>query len=131
VTQQMIEYVGDTNREKLHNRRIVYGFLNPIVDPKGSHDPFWYHVEKFYGSSDHQVYLDATPRVPSIQYGNWPDAVYHSSEDTPMFMDPTQMKRAAFLTVTVGTLLANAGAREAVAIADVTLGHAQERIGRE
>lgn len=131
ICQQMIEYVGDTNREKLHNRRVTYGFLNPIVDPKGSHDPFWYHIEKFYGSSDHQVYLDATPRVPSIQFGNWPDAVYHTSEDSPMFQDPTQMKRAAFITVTVGDVLANAGPREAVAVAALTVGHAQERIGRE
>lgn len=131
VCQQMIEYVGDTNREKLHNRRVAYAFADPILDPKGSHDPFWYHIEKFYGSSDHQVYLDATPRVPSIQYGNWPDAVYHTSEDTLMFMDPTQMKRAAFLTVTVGAILANATPRDAATLADVTLGHAQQRIGRE
>lgn len=131
VTQQMIEYVGDTNREKLANRRVAYAFADPIIDPKGSHDPFWYHVEKFYGSSDHQVYLDAAPRVPSIQYGNWPDAVYHTSEDTPMFLDPTQMKRAAFLTVTTGTILANAGPREANEIAGLTLAYGQERIARE
>lgn len=131
ICQQFIEYVGDTNREKLHNRRVTYGFLNPIVDPKGSHDPFWYHIEKFYGSSDHQVYLDATPRVPSIQFGNWPDAVYHTSEDSPMFQDPTQMKRAAFLTITVGSVLANAGAKDAVSVAGMTVGHAQQRIGDE
>jgi len=131
ICQQMIEYVGDTNREKLHNRRVVYGFLNPIVDPKGSHDPFWYHIEKFYGSSDHQVYLDATPRVPSIQFGNWPDAVYHTSEDSPMFQDPTQMKRAAFLTIAVGDVLANAGVKEAVSVAAMTVGHARERLGDE
>lgn len=131
ICQQFIEYVGDTNREKLHNRRVTYGFLNPIVDPKGSHDPFWYHVEKFYGSSDHQVYLDATPRVPSIQFGNWPDAVYHTSEDSPMFQDPTQMKRAAFISVAVGSALANADAKDAVAVAGMTVGHAQQRIGEE
>ena len=131
ICQQMMEYVGDTNREKLHNRRVSYSFMNPIIDPKGSHDPFWYHVEKFYGSSDHQVYLDATPRVPSIQYGNWPDAVYHTSEDSPMFQDPTQMKRAAFLAVTVGDILATAGRREAVAVAGLTAGNGEARIGRE
>jgi hypothetical protein len=69
--------------------------------------------------------------VPSIQYGNWPDAVYHTSEDSPMFQDATQMKRAAFLAVTAGDILATAGPREAVAVAALTVGHAQERIGRE
>ena len=131
ICQQMLEYVGDTNREKLHNRRVTYGFLNPIIDPKGSHDPFWYHIEKFYGSSDHQVYLDATPRVPSIQFGNWPDAVYHTSEDSPMFQDPTQMKRAGFLTIAVGDVLANADIRDAVSVAAMTAGHAQQRLGQE
>ena len=131
VCIQMLEYVGDTNREKIHNRRIAYAFMNPIVDPKGSHDPFWYHIEKFYGASDHQVYIDADPRVPAVQFGNWPDAVYHTSEDTPMFMDPTQMKRSAFLCIAVGQVLAAAGPREAIAITSVTIGHAQRRIGHD
>ena len=50
VSRQFFEYVGETNREKLHNRRIAYAFSNPIVDPSGTHDPFWYHIEKFYGA---------------------------------------------------------------------------------
>jgi hypothetical protein len=62
VSRQFFEYVGETNREKLHNRRIAYAFSNPIVDPTGTHDPFWYHIEKFYGASDHQVHLDWDPR---------------------------------------------------------------------
>jgi peptidase M28-like protein len=131
VCEQFLAFVGDTNREKLHNRRIAYGFQNPILDPRGSRDPFWYHVEKFYGSSDHQVFIDAAPRVPSIQFGNWPDAVYHTSEDTPLFQDPTQFKRAAFIALTVGQVLANATSPEALAIGSLTAADAQQRIGEE
>jgi len=123
--------VGETNREKLHNRRIAYAFSNPIVDPSGTHDPFWYHVEKFYGASDHQVHLDWDPRIPAVQFGNWPDAVYHSSDDSTSNQDPTQMKRAAFLMVTVGSTFANAGPAEAVAIGQVALGYAQQRIASD
>lgn len=128
VSWQFFEYVGETNREKLHNRRIAYAFQNPIVDPKGTHDPFWYNVEKFYGASDHQVHLDWTPRIPAVQFGNWPDAVYHSSDDSPANQDPTQMKRAAFLMVTIGSVFANSGPADAVAIAGVALQYAQRRI---
>jgi aminopeptidase YwaD len=128
VSRQFFEYVGDTNREKLHNRRIAYAFANPIVDPQGTHDPFWYHIEKFYGSSDHQVHLDWDPRVPAVQFGNWPDAVYHSSDDSPANQDPTQMKRSAFLMVTIGSVFANAGPDQAVSISEVALGYAGDRL---
>ena len=131
VSRQFFEYVGDTNREKLHNRRIAYAFANPIVDPQGTNDPFWYHIEKFYGSSDHQVHLDWDPRIPAVQFGNWPDAVYHSSDDSPANQDPTQMKRAAFLMVTVGSVFANAGPGDAVAAAEVALGYAGDRLAAD
>jgi aminopeptidase YwaD len=131
VCEQFLVFVGDTNREKLHNRRIAYAFQNPIFDPKGSRDPFWYHVEKFYGASDHQVFIDATPRVPSVQFGNWPDAVYHTSEDTPLFQDPTQLKRAAFIALTIGQVLANATSAEALEMGSLTSAYGQQRLGEE
>jgi hypothetical protein len=129
VCAHFFEYVGDTNRDKLHNRRIVNGFQDPILDPRGSRDPFWYHIEKFYGSSDHQVFLDATPRVPAVQFGNWPEIVYHTSDDTPILLDPTQMKRAAFLGLAVGQVLANAGADDAARIATLSAAYARRRLG--
>jgi hypothetical protein len=131
VSRQFFEYVGETNREKLHNRRIAYAFQNPIVDPSGTRDPFWYNIEKFYGASDHQVHLNWDPRIPAVQFGNWPDVVYHSSDDSPANQDPTQMKRAAFLMITVGSVFANAGATEAVAVAQVALTYAQQRIAAD
>ena len=82
-----------------------------MIDPSGTRDPFWYNIEKFYGASDHQVHLDWDPRIPAVQFGNWPDAVYHSSDDSPANQDPTQMKRAAFLMIAVGSVFANAGRR--------------------
>ncbi len=131
VSRQFFEYVGETNREKLHNRSVAYAFQNPIIDPSGTHDPFWYHVEKFYGSSDHQVHLDWDPRIPAVQYGNWPDAVYHSSDDSPANQDPTQMKRAAFLMIAAASVFANSGPAEAPAVADVAMSYAQKRIGQD
>ncbi len=128
VSRQFFEYVGETNREKLHNRRIAYAFQNPIIDPSGTRDPFLYNIEKFYGSSDHQVHLDWDPRIPAVQFGNWPDAVYHSSDDSPANQDPTQMKRAAFLMISIGSVFANAGPADAVAVAGVALSYAEQRI---
>ena len=123
VSRQFFEYVGETNREKLHNRRNGYAFQNPMIDPSGTRDPFWYNIEKFYGASDHQVHLDWDPRIPAVQFGNWPDAVYHSSDDSPANQDPTQMKRAAFLMIAVGDVFATAGPADAVAIAGLAVSY--------
>ena len=131
VSRQFFEYVGETNREKLHNRRIAYAFQNPIIDPSGTRDPFWFNIEKFYGASDHQVHLDWDPRIPAVQFGNWPDAVYHSSDDSPANQDPTQMKRAAFLMIAVGSVFANAGPADAVAVAGVAVSYAQKRMASD
>ena len=131
VARQFFEYVGETNREKLHNRRNGYAFQNPILDPSGTRDPFNYNIEKFYGSSDHQVHLDWNPRIPAVQFGNWPDAVYHSSDDAPANQDPTQMKRAAFLMIATGSIFANAGPGDTMAVASVALSYAQQRIGAD
>ena len=131
VSRQFFEYVGETNREKLHNRRNGYAFQNPMLDPSGSRDPFWYNIEKFYGASDHQVHLDWDPRIPAVQFGNWPDAVYHSSDDSPANQDPTQMKRAAFLMIAVGSVFANAGPADAVAVAGVAVSYAQKRMASD
>jgi hypothetical protein len=127
VARQFFEYVGETNREKLHNRSVAYAFQYPIIDPSGTRDPFHYNIEKFYGASDHQVHLDWNPRIPAVQFGNWPDAVYHSSDDSPANQDPTQMKRAAFLMIAVGNVFATAGPAEAVAVANTAMQYANSR----
>jgi len=125
VAQQLFEYVGETNREKVHNRGIAYAFTRPIVDPSGTQDPFFYHVEKYYGSSDHAVFMGAG--VPMIFFNHWPDAVYHTSEDRPNALDPTQLKRAAFLGVGIAAVLADAGVSDAARLAALSSGYASQR----
>ena len=131
VSRQFFEYVGETNREKLHNRRNGYAFQNPMIDPSGTRDPFLYNIEKFYGASDHQVHLDWNPRIPAVQFGNWPDAVYHSSDDSPANQDPTQMKRVGFIMIAVGSVFANSGPDQTMAVAGVALSYAQQRIAAD
>lgn len=129
VAQQFMEYVGETNREKVHNRRIAYAFSRPMVDPTGTQDPFYYHIEKYYGSSDHVVFAQAG--VPVVFFNHWPDAVYHTSEDRPRSLDPTQLKRTAFIGVATAAVLAGAGAEDAARLAALTAGYAGERVGND
>lgn len=129
VGAQFVEWVGDTNREKVHNRRIAYAFQNPMVDPRGSQDPFRYSVDKFYGATDNQPFVDYNPRIPTLSFDNWPDIAYHTSEDAPSVLDATQMKRMAFIGLSIAQVLANATPADAPAIASLSAAFGQRRLG--
>ncbi len=129
VSQQFFDYVGDTNREKVQNRRIAYSYLFPILDPQGTRDQFYYVIDKHYGSSDHAVFL--ADGIPAVLYNNWPDVAYHTSEDRPFNADPTQLKRVAFIGLASMHAMASAGARTALRIAELTEGYAGERTATE
>jgi aminopeptidase YwaD len=125
VTQQFFEYVGDTNREKIVNRRVAYAFRYPILDPQGTRDPFYFNIERHYGSSDHSAFLGMG--VPAVLFNNWPDVGYHTSEDRAYNADPTQLKRAIFIALASLSTMADAHGDSAVRIAEVTMGHGAER----
>lgn len=129
VSQQFFEYVGDTNREKVQNRRIAYSYLFPILDPQGTRDQFDYVIDKHYGSSDHAVFLAGG--IPAVLYNNWPDVAYHTSEDRPFNADPTQLKRVAFIGLASMHVMASAGPLLAERIAELSEGYASERTATE
>ncbi|MCH8289373.1 MAG: M28 family peptidase [Candidatus Marinimicrobia bacterium] len=129
VVQNLIEYVAHTNREILNNRPIK--FTKPIMAPTGSRDPFYYNIDYHYGSSDHTVFLDWGVGVPAVMPITWPDMYYHSSSDRPVNMDPTQMKRAAFINGVSGYVIANADDEMAMKIASDAYSFGMGRLGRE
>jgi hypothetical protein len=129
VTQQFFEFVGDTNREKVQNRRIAYAYRYPILDPQGSLDPFYYNIDKHYGASDHSVFLSSG--VPAVLFNNWPDIAYHTNEDRSSNGDPTQLKRAAFIGLASLAAIANADAAGALRIAELAAGNGAARAGIE
>jgi len=129
IGAQFTEWVGDTNREKVHNRRIAYAFQNPMIDPRGTQDPFRFAVDKFYGATDNQPFVDYNPRIPAISFDNWPDVAYHTSEDAPAVLDATQMKRMAFIGLSIAHVLATAAPTDAPAIAGLSAAFGQRRIG--
>ena len=129
VTQQYFEYVGDTNREKVQNRRVAYSYRYPILDPQGTRDQFYFNIDKHYGSSDHAVFLQFG--VPAVLFNNWPDVGYHTSEDRIYNADPTQLKRAAFIGLASLHTMANARGATASRVAEVTVGNAARRAGEQ
>ena len=130
---QYMRWMEDTQAVKFHNLRGEdYSgryMQDPITDPQGTQDPYHIRIMKHAGGSDHLPFLRSNPRVAGVHFMNWPDVHYHTSEDVTKFLDPTQLKRSAMITMCVSLVMANASPDDALRLAGLTAGHAVERIG--
>jgi hypothetical protein len=122
-----MEFIADLNRERIRFRANGYRYTLPVVSPNGSWDPFYISVEKHYGSSDHVTYMQHG--IPSVIFVTWPDMWYHSSQDVPDKLDPTQFKRAAVVGIGCLSALASSEDEMALRVAGESLARGTERMG--
>nr|MBA3357479.1 hypothetical protein [Pyrinomonadaceae bacterium] len=66
--------------------------------------------------SGHQVYSDSSFAIPAIYLNDWPDRYIHTNFDTPANVDPTKLKRAAFIGAASAYFLANLKPEDASSI---------------
>lgn len=130
VMENYFVYMGEVNREILANRSSAK-IANQIIAPSGTEDPFYYQVEQHYGSSDHEVFNHWSTHVPGVMLITWPDLYYHTSEDIPNKLDPTQMKRAAIVAAAGAYTIASADEDMAINIANTSYAYASKRMGIE
>jgi len=130
VMENYFRYVGETNRTSLvlSGRE---GYLNRIVAPSGSDEPFYYAIEGHYGASDHEVFNDWAVGVPAIMMITWPDLFYHTSQDLPNKLDPTQLKRCCVIGAAGAYTIASADAGMAMKIAGETASNSVRRMGHQ
>jgi hypothetical protein len=74
----------------------------PLVAPEGGKEPLMAEMAPFSLGSDHQVYTDSSFGIPAIYLNDWPDRYIHTNFDTPANVDPTKLKRAAFIGAASG-----------------------------
>ena len=79
----------------------------PLVAPEGGKEPLRAEFSPFSMGSDHDVYQDSSFRIPSIYLNDWPDRYIHTNMDSAANIDPTKLKRAAFIGAASGYYLAN------------------------
>ena len=85
-----------------------------IRTQQGTNQPFNYRltpVATITSGSDHSVFNNGG--IPAMQFNHWPDNFYHSSHDRIVYVDPTELKRTAFMAAAAFYYLANAGAPQA------------------
>jgi len=78
----------------------------PMVAPEGGKEPLRAEYSAYTMGSDHDVYQDSSFGIPAIYLNDWPDRYIHTNFDTAANIDPTKLKRAAFIGAASGYYLA-------------------------
>jgi len=80
--------------------------LYPFVDTEGGKEPLHAQMVEYSMGSDHDVYEEGAFRIPAIYMNDEPDRYIHTNGDVAANIDPTKLKRAAFIGAASGYFLA-------------------------
>ena len=69
----------------------------PLVAPEGGKEPFAALLDDFSLGSDHEIYTEGSFGIPAVYLAQWPDRYIHTNFDVSGNIDPTVVKRAAFI----------------------------------
>jgi len=72
----------------------------------GSKDAFWADITPYESGSDHWIYQEGGFAIPSIYLRDHPDIYIHTTGDVPDHIEPTKIKRSAFIAAASGYYLA-------------------------
>jgi aminopeptidase YwaD len=97
---------GEFVNEQSYNFAAGLPAAYPLVAPEGGKEPLLAQDTAYTMGSDHDVYQDSSFRIPAIYLNDWPDRYIHTNFDTAANIDPTKLKRAAFIGAASGYFLA-------------------------
>jgi len=79
----------------------------PLNAPEGGKEPLLALMEGLDMGSDHDVFFEGSWRIPGLYLHDWPDRYIHTNYDLAANIDPTKLKRSAFLGAVAAWFLAN------------------------
>jgi hypothetical protein len=79
----------------------------PLNAPEGGKEPLLALMEGLDMGSDHDVFFEGTWQIPGLYLHDWPDRYIHTNFDLAANIDPTKLKRAAFIGAVAAWFLAN------------------------
>ena len=91
----------------------------PLNAPEGGKEPLLALMEGLDMGSDHDVFFEGTWRIPGLYLHDWPDRYIHTNYDLAANIDPTKLKRAAFIGAVGGWFLANMSDEDVPAVLDM------------
>src|SRR4051812_38633019 len=96
----------------------------------GSKDAFWADITPYESGSDHWIYQEGGFAIPSIYLRDHPDVFIHTTGDLPDNIEPTKIKRSAFIAAASGYYLATIPDRGA-ALLRLSYANAHERLAED
>ena len=123
VAEHFGQFVNEQSAEFAGGASVPY----PMFAPEGGKEPLQAEMAEFSLGSDHQVYTDTSFGIPAIYLNDWPDRYIHTNFDTPANVDPTKLKRAAFIGAASAYFLANVKSEDAASILKLLQSHSLRR----
>ncbi len=99
----------------------------PLNAPEGGKEPLLAQMEGLDMGSDHDVFFEGTWRIPGLYLHDWPDRYIHTNFDLAANIDPTKLKRAAFIGAVSTWYLANMSDDDVPAVLNLLRRNALER----
>ncbi len=101
----------------------------PLASPEGGKEPLLSLMEGLDMGSDHDVFREGTWAIPGLYLHDWPDRYIHTNFDTAAMIDPTKLKRAAFIAAVSAWFLANMSDEDVPAVLALLRRNALHRSG--
>lgn len=121
VMEAILDFMNKYNDERYPPQKDFH-----IISIMGSRDRLQGKMFPYETGTDHEVFNNAS--IPGTGPLAWPDYYYHSSEDTPDKVDPTQLHRVIFTGLAALTTLAYADEQNAMDVARLALIYGKKRI---
>ena len=90
---EIARFVNDQTKRYAGGEVVTF----PLVAPEGGKEPQMALLEGLSMGSDHDVFFEGTWRIPGLYLHDWPDRYIHTNYDLAANIDPTKLKRAAFI----------------------------------
>jgi hypothetical protein len=96
----------------------------------GAKDAFWADITPYESGSDHWIYQEGGFAIPSIYLRDHPDIYIHTTGDVVDNIEPTKIKRSAFIAAASGYYLATLPDRGAALLA-LSYANAYQRLAED
>jgi hypothetical protein len=99
----------------------------PLAAPEGGKEPLLAQMEGISMGSDHDVFFEGTWGIPGLYLHEWPDRYIHTNFDLAANIDPTKLKRSAFIGAASAWFLANMSDDDVPTVVELLLRNAISR----
>ncbi|MBT8066525.1 MAG: hypothetical protein KJO09_04745, partial [Gammaproteobacteria bacterium] len=115
LAHEIAAFVNDQTQRFADGETVAF----PLNAPEGGKEPLQALIESIDMGSDHDVFFEGTWRIPGIYLHEWPDRYIHTNFDTAANIDPTKLKRSAFIGAVAAWFLANMSSEDVPAVLDL------------